>query len=272
MSQSSQNDRSWSKWHMRLHKRLKQNTSLLPSNSTLLLAVSGGQDSMALLKLIIDLKRLHKWQVEIWHGNHQWHAKSEKTEEELKLWCLKNQISFHSDKADKKEVANEEKARDWRYKNLILKAKFLSSKNIHFPCTRILTGHTATDRAETVIMNLARGTDLTGLTTLKEQRTIENKIEFKESFTLVVGNMIGAGIFMLPISLSAFGSISILGWIISGIISICLASVFKKLSREYPGESGPFTYTKKYFGEFTAFLVVWGYWISILLLLSLIHI
>ena len=45
-----------------------------------------------------------------------------------------------------------------------------------------------------------------------------------------------------------------------------MASVFKKLSREYPGESGPFTYTKKYFGEFTAFLVVWGYWISILLL------
>ena len=177
MSQSSTNDRSWSKWHMRLHKRLKQNKSLLPSNSTILLAISGGQDSMALLKLIIDLKRLHKWQVEIWHGDHQWHAKSEKTEEELKLWCLNNQISFHSNKADKKEVANEEKARDWRYKKLILKAKSLSSKNIYFPCTRILTGHTATDRAETVIMNLARGTDLTGLTTLKEQRTIENNID-----------------------------------------------------------------------------------------------
>jgi len=177
MSQSSQNDRSWSKWHMRLHKRLKQNKSLLPSNSTILLAISGGQDSMALLKLIIDLKRLHKWQVEIWHGDHQWHAKSEKIEEELKLWCLKNQISFHSNKADKQEVANEEKARDWRYKKLIMKAKLLSSKNIHFPCTRILTGHTATDRAETVIMNLARGTDLTGLTTLKEQRNIENNID-----------------------------------------------------------------------------------------------
>ena len=145
MSQSSTNDRSWSKWHMRLHKRLKQNKSLLPSNSTILLAISGGQDSMALLKLIIDLKRLHKWQVEIWHGDHQWHAQSEKTEEELKLWCLNNQISFHSNKADKKEVANEEKARDWRYKKLISKAKSLSSKNIYFPCTRILTGHTATD-------------------------------------------------------------------------------------------------------------------------------
>ena len=61
-------------------------------------------------------------------------------------------------------------ARDWRYKNLLMKAKLLSSKNIHFPCTRILTGHTATDRAETIIMNLARGSDLIGLSTLKEQR------------------------------------------------------------------------------------------------------
>jgi len=162
---------------MRLHKRLKQNESLLPSNSTLLLAISGGQDSMALLKLIDDLKRLYKWHVEIWHGDHQWHTQSEKIEEELKLWCLNNQISFHSTKADKKEVMNEEKARDWRYKNLIIKAKLLSSKNTYFPCTRILTGHTATDRAETIIMNLARGADLIGLSTLKEQRNLERNLE-----------------------------------------------------------------------------------------------
>ncbi|WP_413679107.1 tRNA lysidine(34) synthetase TilS [Prochlorococcus sp. MIT 0916] len=161
---------------MRLHKRLIQNKSLLPNNSTLLLAISGGQDSMALLKLIIDLKRLYKWQVEIWHGDHQWHAKSEEIEKELKIWCLNKKISFHSQKADKKEIINEEKARDWRYKNLTMKAKLLSSNNIHFPCTRILTGHTATDRAETVIMNLARGTDLIGLSTLREQRPIENNL------------------------------------------------------------------------------------------------
>ena len=177
MSQSSKNDRSWSKWHMRLHKRLKQNKSLLPTNSTLLLAISGGQDSMALLKLIIDLKRLYKWHIEIWHGDHQWHNKSEKIEEELKLWCLKKQISFHSNKANKEEVSNEEKARNWRYENLLMKAKLLSSKNINFPCTRILTAHTATDRAETIIMNLARGTDLIGLSTLREQRTFNNNVD-----------------------------------------------------------------------------------------------
>jgi len=132
---------------------------------------------MALLKLIIDLKRLYKWQVEIWHGDHQWHPKSKKIEEELKLWCLKKEISFHSNQANKEEVANEKKARDWRYENLLMKAKLLSSNKINLPCTRILTGHTATDRAETIIMNLARGTDLIGLSTLKEQRTLENDIK-----------------------------------------------------------------------------------------------
>ena len=177
MSQSTKNKKSWSKWHMRLHKRLKQNKSLLPINSTLLLAISGGQDSMALLKLIIDLKRLHKWKIEIWHGDHQWHAESKKVEGELKLWCHNEQISFHSNKANINEVSNEEKARDWRYENLLSKARLLSSKNILSPYTRILTGHTATDRAETIIMNLARGADLVGLSTLKEQRILENNIE-----------------------------------------------------------------------------------------------
>ncbi len=162
---------------MRLQKKLKQNKSLLPSNSILLLSISGGQDSMALLKLIIDLRRLYKWQVEVWHGDHQWHPKSEKIEEELKLWCLNKQISFHSNQAHKKEVDNEEKARNWRYKKLIIKAKLLSSNNINCSCERILTGHTASDRAETIIMNLARGTDLIGLSTLKEQRTLENNIQ-----------------------------------------------------------------------------------------------
>jgi APA family basic amino acid/polyamine antiporter len=95
---------------------------------------------------------------------------------------------------------------------------------------------------------------------------IDNKIEFRESITLVIGNMIGAGIFMLPISLSEYGSISIFGWIISGLIAIALAKIFKKLSKKYPGESGPFTYTNIFFGEFIAFIVVWGYWVSILLL------
>ncbi len=176
MSQSIQNKKSWSKWHERLHKRLKRDNSLLPYKSTLIVAVSGGQDSMALLKLIIDLQRLYDWQIEVWHGNHQWHNQSGKIEKELKSWCHNHLISFHSSKANKEAIPNEEKARNWRYQNLIMKAKLLSN-NQNLSCTKILTGHTSTDRAETIIMNLARGSDLIGLSTLKEIRTLENDLE-----------------------------------------------------------------------------------------------
>ncbi len=176
MSQSAKNQKSWSPWHTRLHKRLKKDESLLPNKSTLLLAVSGGQDSMALLKLIFDLRRLYDWHIEVWHGDHQWHNDSNRFAEELKNWCNKNKINFHSIQAQKEEVSNENKARNWRYKNLRSRAKFLSSNNLKYPCKRVLTGHTATDRAETILMNLARGTDLMGLSTLKENRELEKNI------------------------------------------------------------------------------------------------
>ena len=92
-----------------------------------------------------------------------------------------------------------------------------------------------------------------------------NKIELKESISLVIGNMIGAGIFMLPVSLSVYGSISIMGWMISATMAFILSIIFKRLSSKYPDESGPFHYAEKSFGEFIGFFIVWGYWISILL-------
>ena len=50
----------WSRWHDRLHRQLLAEPTLLPDGTKLLLAVSGGQDSMALLALLQDLQRLHR--------------------------------------------------------------------------------------------------------------------------------------------------------------------------------------------------------------------
>jgi len=91
------------------------------------------------------------------------------------------------------------------------------------------------------------------------------KLNLRQSISLVLGNMIGVGIFMLPASLSQYGSISILGWIISGFMALFIASIFRRLSSNFPGENGPFHYTEKSFGEFIGFFVIWGYWVSILL-------
>lgn len=80
---------------------------------------------------------------------------------------------------------------------------------------------------------------------------------------LVLGNMIGSGIFLLPASLASYGAISVVGWIVSACGGLVLAKVFSELARRFPETGGPYVFTKKGFGDFPAFLVAWGYWIAI---------
>lgn len=82
--------------------------------------------------------------------------------------------------------------------------------------------------------------------------------------SLVAGNMIGSGIFLLPSSLAPYGSISILAWVITSAGAVALAVVFSRLARRVPGAGGPYAYTRLVFGDFPGFLVGWGYWISTL--------
>lgn len=89
------------------------------------------------------------------------------------------------------------------------------------------------------------------------------KIGLLVTTSLVIGNMIGAGIFVLPTSLAKYGGISILGWIFSAIGALILAKVFSNFSKILIGKSGgPYTFSKAGFGDFIGFLVAWGYWIS----------
>ncbi len=81
--------------------------------------------------------------------------------------------------------------------------------------------------------------------------------------SLVLGNMIGSGIFLLPASLASFGGISIVGWVVSACGGLVLAKVFAELGRRFPKTGGPYTFAKEGFGDFPAFLVAWGYWVSI---------
>ncbi len=81
---------------------------------------------------------------------------------------------------------------------------------------------------------------------------------------MVVGNMIGSGVFLLPAALASYGSISIFGWIISALGASALAFVFIQFSKIFPSISGgPYAYSRKGLGDFAGFLVAWGYWVSI---------
>ncbi|QOI98681.1 MAG: amino acid permease [Flammeovirgaceae bacterium] len=84
------------------------------------------------------------------------------------------------------------------------------------------------------------------------------------STSLVMGNMIASALFMLPATLGIYGGISIIGWLISGAGAMCLALVFSWLSKINPqATGGPYAYTRDGLGPFAAFLVAWGYWISV---------
>ena len=97
-----------------------------------------------------------------------------------------------------------------------------------------------------------------------QETTPPKKIGLWTSTSLVVGNMIGAGVFLMPSALAAYGGISIIGWLFSAAGALLLARVFSKLSKMVPNKSGgPYTYSKAGLGEFAAFIVAWGYWISI---------
>ncbi|MBX3486809.1 MAG: amino acid permease [Candidatus Paracaedibacteraceae bacterium] len=84
---------------------------------------------------------------------------------------------------------------------------------------------------------------------------------FWTATSLVLGNMIGSGIFYLPASLAHVGPISVLGWMITAIGAISLAYVFSKLSLHNPSAGGPFSFTRQAYGDEMGFFMAWGYWI-----------
>ena len=88
-------------------------------------------------------------------------------------------------------------------------------------------------------------------------------IGFWTAVALVMGNMIGSGVFLLPASLAPYGGLSLVGWVVSTAGAVLLALVFARLARFNPAAGGPYAYTRQAFGDLAGFLVAWGYWISV---------
>ncbi len=90
------------------------------------------------------------------------------------------------------------------------------------------------------------------------------KLGLWTSTSLVVGNMIGAGVFMMPAALAQFGGISLIGWVCSALGAFLIAKVFAHLSKLLPAaDGGPYAYSQKGLGDFAGFLVAWGYLVSV---------
>src|SRR6516162_3240561 len=80
---------------------------------------------------------------------------------------------------------------------------------------------------------------------------------------IVVGNMVGSGFYLSPAAVARYGNLAILAWLVMGAGAICLGLTFAKLAKLAPATGGPYAYTRIAYGDFTGFLIAWGYWISI---------
>lgn len=80
---------------------------------------------------------------------------------------------------------------------------------------------------------------------------------------LVVGNIIGVGIFSMPSSLAPYGLNAITGWLVNVVGCTLLALAFSGLARAFPRDDGPSAYIARAFGKGPAFMVMWSYWVSI---------
>jgi arginine:agmatine antiporter len=86
------------------------------------------------------------------------------------------------------------------------------------------------------------------------------KMTLTQATMLVAGNMIGTGVFLLPVNLASVGSISVFGWIVATAGAAALGLVFAKLGELEPKEGGPYAYARDFLGPYVGFQTNYVYW------------
>ncbi|MEH2135578.1 tRNA lysidine(34) synthetase TilS [Nostoc sp.] len=157
----------WTPLHAKIHRTMRSR-HLFERNQRLLIAVSGGQDSLCLIKLLLDLQSKWGWNLGIAHCDHRWRSDSQANARHVENLAKTWDTSFYLETA-KESINSEAAARDWRYQAL---SAIAQANNYQY----IVTGHTASDRAETLLYNLIRGTGADGLQALTWQRPLNTGI------------------------------------------------------------------------------------------------
>src|SRR3954468_702014 len=83
-----------------------------------------------------------------------------------------------------------------------------------------------------------------------------------QATALILGSIIGVGIFNLPYSLASIGPISIVAMALTTVGALALAIMFAALSRRLPADGGPYAYARAAFGNGVGFANAWSYWIT----------
>lgn len=89
----------------------------------------------------------------------------------------------------------------------------------------------------------------------------ERQLGLMQTTSLVTGNLVGSGVFLLPATLALYGNIALIAWTVTGIGALMLAWIFAKLSLHSDQNGGPHQFVSKAFGKSFGYWVAWGYWV-----------
>ncbi len=102
---------------------------------------------------------------------------------------------------------------------------------------------------------------------MRERKSVGHTIEKPRglgpltALALVVGNLIGSGVYLLPATLAPLGANQLIGWIITSAAALAMAVVFARLGAKTPMAGGPYGYVQAAFGPFAGFITAWSYWV-----------
>ena len=143
--------------------------NLIKPNDKIVIGVSGGPDSITLLNVLNNLKEKLNIQIYVAHINHMIRKEADEETEYVKEFCKKINVECFCKKVDvqkeakKQKIGTEEAGRNIRYAFFYEVAKKVDA-------SKIATAHNSNDNAETVLMNIIRGTSVSGLTGIDAQR------------------------------------------------------------------------------------------------------
>ena len=165
----------WKGKRLNMAKRIKEDCytktvktikkyNLIENGDKIVVGVSGGPDSMCLLDILIKVcqNSPSPLAIIVAHINHMIRDEADEEENFVKNFCQKNNVKFYSKRIDVKKIANtnkigiEEAGRNERY-------TFFEEVLIKEKANKIAIAHNKNDKAETVIMNILRGTGISGL-------------------------------------------------------------------------------------------------------------
>jgi tRNA(Ile)-lysidine synthase len=136
----------------------------IPTPSVVWLAYSGGVDSHVLLHTVVNLKKTMGITLKAIHINHQISVHANEWEEHCQKTCEKLNVPFYSERIDIHRAGGESLEACARNKRYDIFSRLVEKDNY------VLTGHHLDDQAETVLLQLMRGTGVKGLSAMAEKQ------------------------------------------------------------------------------------------------------